>query len=162
MPKRKFAEGTSVPVAKSKEDIAKLLREWGADRVAWQEDFKKGDIFLGFVWTKDDKQYGCRLHVSLRTEKAVREDPDNLDRRTGDVNENRVREALNRAGRSELRLLLLWLKAAFNAIDAGIVDAETLFLPFFITGNGETVADVVMPNLPSLVQGNFDMKRLKA
>lgn len=162
MKKRKYAEGTTVPVGKSKDDITKLLREWGADRVAWQEDFKNGVILLGFVWTKDTRQFGARIEVRLMTEKEIREAPENLDKRTHKPSEVRIAQALERQGRSEMRLLLLWLKAAFNAVEAGIVTPETLFMPFFITVDGETVADVILPNLPSLVEGRFDMKRLRA
>lgn len=160
MKKRKYADGTTVSVGKSKDEITRLLRDWGADRVAWQEDFTNGSILLGFVWTKDGQQYGARIEVHLMTEKEIREAPENLDMRTNKPSEARVRQALERHGRSEMRLLLLWLKAAFNAVEAGIVKPETLFMPFFVTSSGETVADVVLPNLPTFVAGKFDMKRL--
>lgn len=58
-----------------------------------------------------------------------------------------------RAGRHEHRVLLLWLKAALNAVEAGLVDPASIFLSFLVGRDGRTVADVALPKLPSLIGG---------
>lgn len=156
MPK-KYAEGTSVPVAKSKGDIDKLLREWGCDRIAWEEDFRNGTISLRFIWSKEAMSFAARLTVKLETDKEIRERPEVLDKRNGSVNENKVRALLERNGRAEMRLLLLWLKAAFNAVEGGLLDAQTIFLPFFVNKDDETVSDIIVPALPQLMSGQLKM-----
>lgn len=159
MPK-KYAEGTTVPIAKSKGDIDKLLRDWGCDRIAWEEDFRAGVITLRFVWTKNEASYAARLSVRLPTLADIRERKDVRDGRNGRINENRVQAALEKNGRPEMRLLLLWLKAAFNAVEAGLLEAETLFLPFFVNAQDESVSDIIIPNLPALMAGKAHVKLL--
>lgn len=145
--KRKYAQGTSVPVAKTKGEIDKMLREWGCDRIVWEDDFRAGVVTLRFVWTFLDRPFAARLQVNLPTEADVRESRAARDGRSGKVNETKVARIMDRAGREEMRLLLLWLKAAFNATEAGILDPRVVFLPFFENDRGETVADLVIPKL---------------
>lgn len=155
---RKFAQGTSVPVAKSKGEIDKLLKNWGCDRISWEEDLRDGFISLRFVWTREGHSYAARLSLSVPTEASIRSGPMAKDGRTGKVNENKVRDLLERTGREEMRLLLLWLKAAFHAVEAGILDPRVVFLPFFVNEKDETVADVIIPRL----EGGSFFKQLKA
>lgn len=155
--RRKYAEGTAIPISKSKADIDKLLRDWGCDRIAWDEDFRNGTISLRFIWSKDAVSFAARLTVKLETDKEIRERPEVLDKRNGSVNENKVRALLERNGRAEMRLLLLWLKAAFNAVEGGLLDAQTIFLPFFVNKDDETVSDIIVPALPQLMSGQLKM-----
>jgi hypothetical protein len=57
-------------------------------------------------------------------------------------------------GKKEHRLLLLWIKAAFNAIEAQIIYPEILFLPFFEGKDGHTVGEIAMERLPELLSGS--------
>ncbi len=159
MPK-KYAATTTVTIEKSKGDISKLLRDWGCERIAWEEDYKHGYIALLFVWSKEEQSYAARLQITIPTETQLRGDPQNADGRTGKPNENKTRLAVERAGRSEMRLLLLWLKAAFAAVDAGIIEADVVFLPFLVVRDGQTVSDVVRRNLPALISGQTNFKQL--
>lgn len=152
MPKSYAAE-TTIPIGKSKVDIDKLLREWGCDRIMWEEDLRTGAITLRFVWTSSGNRYAAKLMVRIAGEDVIRRRDSVLDKRTGRVNENKLRHELERAGRSEMRILLLWLKAAFNAVEAGLMKAEELFLPFFVTKDDVTVAETIIPNLPALMSG---------
>jgi hypothetical protein len=160
--RKKYAEKTSVTVEKSKGDISKLLRDWKCDRIAWEEDFEKGHIALLFVWKKDTQPYAARLEIKIPTEVQIRKRPECLNKKTGQPNEGAVRKCIESAGRSEMRLLLLWLKAAFAAIDAGIIPADIVFMPFFVVRDGQTVSDVVRPNLPALISGKTSFKQLTA
>lgn len=155
---KKYAEGTSVPVEKSKGEIDRLLRDWGCDRILWEDDFRNGTVALSFVWSRQGNSYAARLSIKMPTEKEIRERPSVRDGRNGRVNENRVKDAIEKNGRPEMRLLLLWLKAAFNAVEAGILDPRVVFLPFFVNEKGQTVADIV---IPALEMGQFP-KLLKA
>lgn len=156
MPK-KYAEGTTVPITKSRGDIDRLLRDWGCDRIAWEEDFRAGVIALRFVWTKDEQSYAAKLTVRLPTEADIRARREVRDGRNGRINENKVKLALERNGRPEMRLLLLWLKAAFNAVEAGILDPQVMFLPFFVNAEDQTVSEVIVPNLPQLMSGKVKL-----
>jgi hypothetical protein len=52
------------------------------------------------------------------------------------------------------RVLLLWLKAALNAVDSGLIDVETIFLPFLEDRNGKTIAEIALPRLGVLLEGS--------
>lgn len=148
---RRFAEDTAVPVAKSRGEIDRLLREWGADGIQWADDFRNDRAVLRFVWTRDGKSYLARFGIGLPSAKDLERHA--IDGRTRRVSQAKLDALLAQRGKREHRLLLLWLKAALNAVDAGLVSAEALFLPFFEDHDGQTVAEVALPRLPGLLAG---------
>lgn len=148
---RRYADGTAVPVARSRGEIDKLLREWGADGIQWSDDFKRDLVQLRFLWTSGERQYLARFAVQLPTAEEL--EPQARDGRNGRVSKPRLDKLMADRGKQEHRLLLLWLKAALNAVAAGIVSAETIFLPFFEDADGSTVAEVALPKLAGLLTG---------
>lgn len=148
----RFAEGTSVSMGKSRGEIDDLLRAWGCNGVSWLDDYEAGVVQLQFRWKRDDLVYLARFSLRLPSEAALRERA--IDGRTKRFSQTKL-DALRKAnGQQEHRVLLLWLKAAFNAVDAGIVDAATIFLPFLVGADGQTVADVAVPKLAKLLRGS--------
>lgn len=152
---RRYAQDTPVPISRSRGEIDSLLRSWGADGVQWTDEWTVGKITLRFIWPKDGVKYQARFVLQLPTDEQVRTDPA-LRNRWGEVAAGKLDKALAARGKSEHRLLLLWLKAAFNAVDAGLVSAEVLFLPFLEGSDGQTVAERALPNLPHLLIGSAD------
>lgn len=147
---RRYAEDTSVPVAKSRGEIDELLRSWRATGIQWTDDFDVDRVTLRFRWPTDGVTYLARFGIRLRPAKELR----TKAMMSRGISESRFRDLMARRGRSEHRVLLLWLKAAFNAVDAGIVSAETLFLPFLEGTDGQTVAEVATPHLAGLLSGS--------
>lgn len=149
-----YANTTTVSVTKSRGQIDALLRDWGCDGIRWTDQFATGLVRLEFIWSPGDMSYGARFSLQL---------PDDVEIRAR-ARHGRTREflpvkyeALKRTrGQSEHRILLLWLKAAFNAVEAGIVTAETLFLPFLVDANGQTIAEVALPRLSLMLSGGAE------
>jgi predicted component of type VI protein secretion system len=56
--------------------------------------------------------------------------------------------------RQSYRVLLLWLKAALNAVEAGLVSAAAVFLPWLEDAQGQTVAEVALPHIAELMRGS--------
>lgn len=150
--RRRYAQDTSVPIARSRGEIDKLLRDWGAKGIQWSDDYENDRTMLRFVWVFDGVDYMARFVINLPKKESLEDLA--IDGRTGDVNENKMRKLMDARGKQENRILLLWLKAALNAVASGMVSAETLFLPFLEGKNGETVAEVALPNLKSLASGS--------
>jgi hypothetical protein len=148
----RFAEDTSVPVAKSRGEIDRLLREWGAKGIQWSDDFEHDTSVLRFVWRFEDLDYLARFTVRLPGRAELEEHA--IDGRTGRVSERKLEALLDARGKREHRLLLLWLKAALNAVEAGLVTAETLFLPFLEGRDGQTVGEIAVPRLTELTSGS--------
>ena len=149
---RRYAETTKVAISKSRDEIGALLREWGAELVSWADDFKGDQVVLRFVWTmkgEEDRRFHARLSISIPTHAEICARSDMRGARG--FSETRFRAACEANGKSEHRLLLLWLKASFNAVAAGLVSPEALFLPFLEGKDGTTVAERAVPNLGRLL-----------
>lgn len=145
---RRYAQDTTVPVSKSRAEIDKLLRDWGADGVQWSDHFSESRVVLRFTW----KGLTARFDVELESEASLRGKA--LNQKTGQVSDVKLQKLLDGRGRHEHRLLLLWIKAALNACEAGMVAPEAIFLPFFEGKDGHTVAEVAVPKLPMLIETN--------
>jgi hypothetical protein len=152
---RRFASDTAVPIGRSRGEIDKLLRDWGASAIQWSDEYDLDRVTLRFIWTSHGTRFMARFTLKLRTRKEL--EPAALDGRTGQVSEGKIQRLLNDRGKQEHRVLLLWIKAALNAVDLGIVSAEELFLPFLEGADGKTVGEVAMPRLVKLVGGGANL-----
>lgn len=148
---RAFAEDTVVPISKTRAEIDDLLRAWKADGIRWTEDRAGGRFVLEFLWAHEKAQYLARFIVAMPDEKTLR--ARSLHAKTRLVVESKLRRARELAGRHEHRVLLLWLKACFNAVHAKLTTPEAVFLPFLVGADGRTVAESVLPQMGKLLTG---------
>ena len=149
---RRYAEDTAVPISRSRGEIDKLLREWQAQGIQWTDDFEHDQVQLRFLWPRGDQRFMARFGIHLPSAEELK--PEAKDGRTGRISDARLARLLEERGKREHRVLALWLKAALNAVDSGLVDAETLFLPFLEDRNGKTVAELALPKLGILLEGS--------
>ncbi len=148
----KFAKNTAVAVSKSRAEIDSLLRQWGCDGIQWTDDFRQGVVQLRFIWKHDEVQYRARIEVALENDETTRQIA--VDGRNGKFSPTLYAKLSAEKGKREHRVLLLWLKAALNAVDDGIVAAEAIFLPFLEDKSGRTVAQVVGAQMHELLKGS--------
>lgn len=139
--KRPYA-GSRVPVDQSKAAISKLLREYGAEGVAWTDNFQTGEVQLRFAVRDDnDRTIGFRI-----TPAAFREKHSTWDPMKG---RHVVTEAPDWA--RSMRLLLAWLKTKLESIAFGLTAVEEEFLAQRIVrdayGEEKTVGEVVIPSI---------------
>lgn len=135
-----YAENTSVSVEKSKAEIEKLLMRKGATQFVsgWKDDgkamiqFRMNGRFVRFVLT-----------LPSSSEDQFHKTPSGKRRRDGAA----AYKAWEQACRSRWRALCLCIKAKLEAVDAGITTFETEFMPYTLMGNGQTVAEAVLPRL---------------
>ena len=147
-----FAEGTEVPIHKSRSEIDRLLQDWGASGVQWADDWDLGRVFLRFMWM--EKKTGHRFHARLVVQLETNEQLDKKARGKRywlPAPAGKLAKMTAARGRREHRVLLLWLKAAFNAIELKIISAEELFLPFMEGADGRTVAEMALPGIERLL-----------
>lgn len=149
---RRYAEDTAVPISRSRGEIDQLLRAWGAQGIQWTDDFEHDQVMLRFIWPRDEQRFMARFVVRLPGRDVLAGDA--LDGRTGRVSPGKLERLLAERGKREHRVLALWLKAALNAVDSGLVQAEELFLPFLEDRNGKTVAELAIPKLGLLLDGS--------
>ena len=154
---RRFAQDTTVAISKSRQDIQDLLLRWSCQDLGWLDRFDMGIVLLQFVIPRKTPGkneailYRAQFSITLETEAKIRL------RCTGarGLAEGRFRDAMNRRGRREHRVLYLWLKAALEAVTEGIIPFEAIFLPFFVREDGRTVHEVALPFLPKMMAGSI-------
>lgn len=152
--RRRYAQDTQVPVARTRGQIDSLLRAWGVDGIQWTDNFKADKIQLQFVWNHEDNDYLARITIGLPTSDDLEDEA--IDGRTGRVSEKKLEKLMSERGKREHRLLKMFLQGALEAIEAGVITAEQLFLPYLVGSDGRTVGEVVEDRLPVLLSGSAE------
>lgn len=124
----KYAEGTTVPVEKSRLEVETLLRKHGAIGIATSWD--KGRYVLLF----DLRKRRVRFDVPAPDPKTFR------DTRRWEAEERR-----------RWRALLLIVKAKLELVASGDADFESEFLAQLVVG-GQTIAERLLPQLDAAYQ----------
>ena len=135
----RYAEGTSVSSEQSRAEIERILRRYGATgfMYGWQED----RAVLGFV--ARDRQVRFVLPMpNPRDRRFTHTEAKGLQR-----SDKAAADAYEQAVRQSWRALALVIKAKLEAVEAGIVDYETEFMPHFVLPDGRTVAEHVEPRI---------------
>ena len=146
---RRFAEDTKVPVAKSRNEIDRLLTQWGVSQMGWSDDFDTGRAEVHFAWRWQDRLFRARIAIqvpgrvelSKKVPRAVRD-------RAAWVEREREQRA-----RTLHRLLLEKLKMDLNAVAANLFSAVEVFLPYIERPDGLTIAEFVRPRLGEPLEG---------
>lgn len=131
-----YAQDTSVSVSKSKEDIERVLRRYGASKFAsgWDEDsatiaFEASGRMVRFVVTLPQLS-DFALSPAGRKRTAASQ-----------------MASWEQASRSIWRSLKLCIQAKMEAIAAGIATFDDEFLAYLVLGDGRTVSEHVAPSL---------------
>jgi hypothetical protein len=126
--RRRHAAETKVPVAQSRTEIDRMLRAWECDGVRWTDDYKGGRVVLEFVWEREGLAFMARFVIRMPIEGK----PDQEWRRLH-------------------RVLRIYLLGQFNAIEAGLVTVDEVFLPFIVGPNDRTVSQQLVPRIHELI-----------
>lgn len=127
---RRYAEGTDVPVERSRAEVEKLLVDHGATA------FVSG-------WNKDRHVIQCEL-VARRLRFEV------FPPKTTDYPKTL---AWKREERRRWRALLLHLKSKLEMVTSGDVDFDTEFLSYVVLPSGETFGSRILPELDRVLSG---------
>lgn len=133
-----YAARTSVSPESSRTEIERLLARFGADSFAYGSDPQRA--LVGFRY----QGRNIRLEVAL---------PAADDRRFTRTPTGRARSANQAAAEREQEIRRLWralalmVKAKLEAVQSGIVDFETEWLPYTVLPGGQTVSELVGPQV---------------
>jgi hypothetical protein len=129
-PMRRYAEGTSVEVASSRQEIERLVTKHGATAFmsAWQAD--------RYVVIFEMRGKRLRFDVPAPDPKKYRDD-----------------KKWKAEERRRWRALLLILKAKLEIVASGDADFESEFLSQIALPNGNTVGSMVLPQLEAMLRG---------
>lgn len=147
--RKRAYEETTVAVSKSRDQINSIVQRWGAVGIQWEDDFEKGIAQLRFRWHRDDKNdLVARFRIEVDSEEDLQSKA--VDGRSGQFSKKKYDRLLAARGKREHRVLLNLLKNMFEAIEEGIIPAESVLLPWIEDVDGQTVYDKIAPNLHQL------------
>lgn len=148
-----YAAATNVSVDRSKTDIERILRRYGADSFAFGWD--KDKAMIGF--TMRGRQ--IRFTLPMPDAKSIMFTRTDSGRQRSPA---AIETAYEQAVRSRWRALMLVIKAKLEAVNSGIVTFEDEWSMFTVLPDGVTVRDYVTPaideayrtgHIPPLVPG---------
>lgn len=142
---KRYAKRTAVSVSKSRGEIDALLRKWGANQLQWSDDHDEGLVMLRFLWKHREQSFVARFVIRVPPDQDLREEAKHAT--TGVFSQTKYDKLAKRRGMVEHRELALLLKAIFVAVDAGIISAEQVFLPFIEGSDGQTLSETIIPRL---------------
>lgn len=143
----KYAEGTQVPVSRSREEIERTLERFGATAQMWMRDDEVGAVTVAFK--RDGKMY--KFSLRLPPLSAFKETPSHKWIRTAAA----AKAAQDTETRRCFRSLANYLKAMLDAIDTGIIVAEEALLPYLMLPGGHTVYEQAQRQLRDIGDVNF-------
>lgn len=138
-----YAEGTSVTVESSQQEIGRTLSRYRVEEYAFGAErgralvmFKLGDLPI-------------RVAVPL-----PERPPAGATERAGNGRRVPLEKKWDQQVREAWRALALMIKANLEACERNIVSPQQAFMAYLVTGNGQTVGDVILPQYEqALAQG---------
>lgn len=133
-----YAQGTAVPVDRSKAEIERLLTKYGAT------GFMSGWMSARAMIAFEMRKRGIKMFLPLPDPKDPKfwKDRRSSYRRSSDsAAAARYEQELRRRWRS----LALVVKAKLEAVETGVVSFEEEWLPHFVMPDGRTFAEHALP-----------------
>jgi len=145
---------TRVPISKSQEDLRNLLARFGATKIAFEEDLRKGTQILRFEYPLEkDMVVPVQFRIEIKGIKDWLEE----NGRSSWNDEYLWKQAKKVAWRH----IFDWTKANINLVEFGLIPFENMFLSYFShvlpDGTYKSLGDFVIPQLHS---GEFFNKLL--
>lgn len=139
-----YASKTSVTVSRSRDEIERVLLRFGATAQMWGRDDEVGIVLVRF--RRRARGYEFRLQLPRIEEFELTP--------TGKYRSKDVQlKAREQEERRRFRSLANYIKATLDAVDSGIIDFETAFLPHLLLPTGETLARRLEPEIERALEG---------
>lgn len=137
-----YASGTSVSADRSRAEIEKILRQYGATAFAYAWDLDQTHQMVAFQIS--GRQVRMTLPLPKPDDPLFTQTPTHRARTT-----LQAQQAYEQEVRRRWRALFAVIKAKLVAVHDGISTIEREFLSDIITTDGRTVSEVVSPFLAS-------------
>lgn len=144
----RYASATSVSPERSRIEIERTLRRYGADGFAYAWD--AGTAQIGFRF----QGRSIRFSITLPERDEFVRTPTGRPRAKAAID-----QALAQAERQRWRALAMVIQAKLEAVSAGITTIEDEFLAWTVLSDGRTVAEWVQPQI-SAPEGGPDLPAL--
>lgn len=137
-----YAKQTMVSTERSKAEIEKTLRRYGATGFGygWDETTNRAMITFAF------KTRQVRIFMDLPCKSTVEK---SFKRRSSP---ERLEKAWERTCRQSWRALVLVIKAKLEAVESRISTFDIEFMPFLVMPNGSTFGEMVIPKIETALE----------
>lgn len=129
----RYAEGTTIPVAQSRQDIEQLLGKHGAKQAISGSDFETRAGFVGFTLGKRQIRFKLQPYKPRERGSGAQQQPEQYERESW-------------------RTLLLVIKAKLEAVRSGVVTVEQEFLANIVLPNGKLLGEEVAPAVEEMYE----------
>lgn len=156
MSPRKYAQGTSVEVGKTRGEMIGLLESYGASHYGFGRE-PEGDVLFFKIG-----RLNYKMIVPEPDQKAMKQAYIDQQSAKGNFYESTIRDRANRIDWHEQaeaekrrlwRLRLIWLKATLEFAVEGGETAQTLLLPFMVLPGGQQVKEWAAETVERLDSG---------
>lgn len=136
---------TSVPYAsatsgeRAKEQTVRILRQFGCKGVGFMDNFEEHSTQLIFYWR--NREVSMKVSAQGWASMFLRQNPWNHRRHVGE--QLWKERALAQGEIAMYSVLRDWVKAQITAMESGVMDFETAFLPHMLTRDGRTVRELI-------------------
>lgn len=140
----KFAEGTAVPVEKSRAEIEKMITRYGATSTAFMSSPDRAVIMFECV----GRRVAFTLPLPRQEDEQFKRDG------RGEKPVQFRKAAWQQACRQRWRALALVIKAKLEAVESGITTFEDEFLAHIVMPDGQTVSSHLLPRIAQAYEQN--------
>ena len=142
----KYAEGTKVPVARSRAEIEQLLQRYGAEQFisGWGPD---GSVIGFMVRTEEGEKRQVRLTLPLPDRDGF-----NITEQGRERSETAAHAAWEKECRRSWRALALVIKAKLEAVATGISTIQREFLADIVMANNMTMGEWSAPQIAGMYE----------
>jgi hypothetical protein len=127
-----YAQGTSVPIDRSRAEIEQALRRRGATAFGYSTEGNHSQIMFKMM----NRTIRLTVQRPSRDDKMIR-----YDGHGRKLSNDQADVRADREHRRRWRALVLILKAKLEAIHSGVLSIEEEFMPYMLLGDGRTVAE---------------------
>lgn len=137
----RYAQNTSVPVERSRNEIENTLARYGASQFMY--GWNAEGALIAFVVGDDAEKRQVRFQLPLPSRDERRFTHHSRGQRTATEAERQWEQAC----RQRWRALLLVVKAKLEAVESGIATFEDEFLAYIMLPDGGTVGELLGPQI---------------
>lgn len=122
----------------ARDEIIRLLRRFGAESVGFMDEFEKGELLLAF--SHRGRPIQMRASAKGWASLFLREHPYNSGRHRLNRHDYE-RKALAQGLIAMNSILRDWVKGQITAVECGILEFETVFMPYMLAPDGRAVIE---------------------
>ena len=122
---------------KAREEIQRILQRFGCDSVGFMERFTDKTLLLAFTY----RGRAVQLQASASGWAALYLKENPWTPRRKKTREKWERAALDQGMIAVNSILRDWVKGQVTAIESGVLTFDSVFLPYFLTAQGDTLHD---------------------